>query len=207
VRGHCRRGASKGVCALDKDRNVKWWHEASNVFCVEVLDLDADGKPEVVHIDGERIVIRDSVGKLIRQFPFRAFSLDHLVLRGQTDGPLVVGTKGRSLCLLDPLGNEVQRVKLPRSKGYTVNVQPVKSNDILYYAAANKVSYAYEIGYLHIFTEKGEIVHEEVFAQRIEALGLRLHAETRSRRRPLPAEPGHGGVVGADIDGMSRGVP
>lgn len=166
-----------GVYALNKDRSIKWWHEAGNVFCVEVLDLDADGKPEVVHIDGQHIVIRDSEGTLIRRFRFRAGHLDQLLWRQHPDGALIVGTKGRSLRLFDTLGNEVSRLRLPRGKGYTVAVQPVRFGGILYYAAANQVAYAYENGYLYIFTEDGKIVHEEVFTGRVKTLAVIPHPQ------------------------------
>jgi hypothetical protein len=161
--------AGSGIYALAKDGSVKWHHDASNVFAVEIVDLNGDGHPEVVHVDGQHVVIRDAQGTEMRRFQFPVSALRPLVWKLDAERPLIVGRKEGQLHWFDPFGNPVSSVTLARGRG-TRLVAPVRLGGQLHYAAANYVPYAYETGYLYLYDARGRMLHEEVFTGRVNAL-------------------------------------
>jgi hypothetical protein len=162
--------AGGGVYALARDGSVKWRHQAHSVNSVEIVDLNGDGKLEIVHIDGRDVVIRDSKGTEIRRFEFPAYTFHPLIWKLHPEGIFIVGSKNSFIHLFNPLGNKISTVRLPHGEGYPGAIQPVRFGGTLFYAAATRVSYAYKIGYLYIFSESGQVLHEEIFTERVEAL-------------------------------------
>lgn len=53
-----------GVYLLDDDGEVLWHHDAGNVFSIAFLDVDGDGRDEIVHVD-DGLVVRDADGERV----------------------------------------------------------------------------------------------------------------------------------------------
>ncbi|KAF0244589.1 MAG: hypothetical protein FD180_2407 [Planctomycetota bacterium] len=159
-----------GLFALDRGGSVIWKRDAGNVFGVEVVDLDGDGKCEIVHINVGNVVIRDLNGDQLRQFEFNTLFRSPLTWPRDGGGAFLVRESDASVELCDDQGQPLSSIRLPDGDGYTVWVQPVKLGGSSWFAAANQRSYAYGSGYLYIFDESGQVLHDEVFAHRVEAL-------------------------------------
>ncbi len=159
-----------GLFALGRDGRVKWRRDASNVHCVEIVDLESDGKPEIVHIDGRFVVIRDGSGAEIRRFLYAVHPLTPLVRRSKGGDFEIVGEMDGALHSFNSLGVEAPTVPSPEGYGDTEDILPVRFNGTQYYAASNRRSYDHTIGYLYIFDAAGRVHHEEVFTARVKAL-------------------------------------
>ena len=69
-----------GVRRLDKGGALQWTEADGNVWHVEIVDADGDGRPEIVHSNaGGEITVRDPTGKIVRRAKpssyFSVFSL------------------------------------------------------------------------------------------------------------------------------------
>lgn len=162
--------AAGGLYLFNSDGTVKWRREAGNVFAVEIVDVDGDGQPEIVHIDGGRIVIRDKRGEIIRQFQFPSHPVDHLVWKLDHNEFRVVGTRDGFIHIYDLQGKELRRVRLPRVEGYVASLRPIRHAGAVYYAASIHAPYHYNNGYFYIFDEAGRVLHKEIFATRLGGL-------------------------------------
>jgi len=162
--------AAGGLYLFNSDGTEKWRREAGNVFAVEIVDLDGDGQPEIVHIDRGRIVIRDKRGEIIRQFQFPSHHVDHLVWKLDHSEFGVVGTRNGFIQIYNLQGKELRRVRLPHVEGYVASLQPIRHAGAIYYAASIHAPYHYNNGYLYIFDEAGRVIHKEIFATRLGGL-------------------------------------
>ncbi|MCC6739607.1 MAG: hypothetical protein IT452_11235 [Planctomycetia bacterium] len=159
-----------GLFVLGKDGRIAWRKDASNVHCVEIVDLDSDGKPEIVHVDGRFVVIRDRFGAEIRRFLFAVHPLTPLVRRSMRGDTEILGEMGGALHSFNSFGAEAPRVPSPGGHGDTENILPVLFNGTQYYAATNRRSYDHTIGFLYVYDAAGRVLHEEVFSARVKAL-------------------------------------
>jgi hypothetical protein len=56
------------VKAFDRNGKELWSHSATNVFSVAAVDVDLDGSREILHTDGDEVVVRSARGEVIRTF-------------------------------------------------------------------------------------------------------------------------------------------
>jgi hypothetical protein len=57
-----------GVCLFDSTGKQRWRESDANVWHVEIVDTDGDGKPEIVHSNAAgQLTIRDASGKVVRR--------------------------------------------------------------------------------------------------------------------------------------------
>lgn len=57
-----------GIVRLNEEGKVVWQHNDKNVWQVEILDLNGDGKPVIVHSNASgQIVVRDLSGEIIQK--------------------------------------------------------------------------------------------------------------------------------------------
>jgi hypothetical protein len=135
----------------------------------EIVDVNNDGKKEIVHDDETKIVVRDSTGKIIKEGDtghyLRGFSLTRWVT---PESPLyVLSMSSGKIRLFDFEGVLKKELDAPLSehlfKVYGIPIQ-CKENGSLYFAvlAEYKVS---KRSIIYIYNSEGTLVYQEVLPE------------------------------------------
>lgn len=109
----------EGLELLDRNGNSKWRHEEeSKPGEIEVVDVNADGKADLVEDDGGELKIRDNQGQ-IKDVVNMPVYLSHLSLIPQTNNqrpPQNLAVREGSLWLIDLDGKNYTKYDAPLSK-------------------------------------------------------------------------------------------
>lgn len=157
-----------GIRLLDARGKEKWRQPDVNVWHVEILDWDGDGKNEIVHSNASgQVGIRDAAGKLIREMRYNAY-VGYFTLCRWPDAAgswfVLNNNKKEGIQLLDFQGNVITRFIAP-VKGQRVFAAPVRL------AAETKPYFALLIcdripdhdTRLYLYDPDGEIIFEKRF--------------------------------------------
>ncbi len=163
-----------GVRLLDADGKPLWRQPDGNVWHVEMLDLDGDGKDEIVHSNvGGQITARDAQGEVLwrREPAVRVadFCLTHWA--GLVPAAVVV-EEGGYLSVLDLQGEEQASARLPlgevQAAGW-VEAAPVAQAEQNYLAVMLGYSVP-ERALFFLFDQKFGLLYHEVLGANGEAL-------------------------------------
>ncbi|MFZ3092106.1 MAG: VCBS repeat-containing protein [Nitrospirota bacterium] len=156
---------SGGLHVLDAKGKEIWKRDAGNVFSVEILDIDKDGTPEILHSDsGEGIVIRKANGDKIGTIKNTGggFSLLH---QGNSKNESLIVYDDHRLNLTDLKGN-VKRIFELHGGGHTPHGTLVYFNGISnppHYAFVRTIQATGMRPDLTVFDPDGKLVYHEIF--------------------------------------------
>lgn len=156
---------SGGLHVLDAKGKEIWKQNAVNVFSVEVLDIDKDGTPEILHSgSGEGITIRKANGDKIITIKNTDGHFSLLHQDNSENEPLIIYDNHR-LNLTDLKGNVKKSFELPGG-GHTPKGTLVYFNGISnppYYAFARTIQATGMRSDLTVFDYDGKLVYHEIF--------------------------------------------
>ena len=159
--------ARGGLRVLDANGNLIHRYEAGNVFSVEVLDINNDGAPEILHSDsGVGIVIRrangDKIG-VIKNTSGHFSLLQPSILYKETI--IVYIDKNDNLNLIDIKGNIIKTFKLPgwgyrSTEGTVAYLNGSKAPP--YFAFVRTIKATLGRSALFIFDSAGQLIYHEI---------------------------------------------
>ncbi|HUE15569.1 MAG TPA: VCBS repeat-containing protein [Planctomycetaceae bacterium] len=107
-----------GVRRLDTAGKTLWQKPDGNVWHVQIVDVDGDGKPEIVHTNsGGELTIRDQNGTVIHRFKTEIYCSDFslCVWPTQKSSPKLLAMGNGRVCVLDFMGGIAGRYQIPPS--------------------------------------------------------------------------------------------
>jgi hypothetical protein len=157
-----------GVQRLDKNGKPRWQQPDANVWHVEIVDTDGDGKAEIVHTNASgQFTIRDQNGKAIRSFraaPYGShFSLCRWPSSKSARKLLVIDEQ--SVAIIDFLGGSAGTYPIPQgvsSREASGTMLRVKRGEQEYFAVlANGEGLFLPTSTLLLFSPDRRIVYQE----------------------------------------------
>jgi|SRR5208282_2010777 hypothetical protein len=164
-----------GIVLLDGQGKELWKREESNVWHVETLDTNGDGREEILHSNAKgQLIVRNGNGDVIARY-LPNFYVSHFALTrwGQEARPshiLVPISESREGCckpafiLLDANGKKVTELESPLGDLFTqMSATPVRfGNGADYFAVLkNRV----ERSMLLLYGEDGQIAYQEILGE------------------------------------------
>ncbi len=164
-----------GVRLLDRNGKEKWRQPGSNVWHVELVDVDGDGDLEIVHSNAAgRITVRDGQGGIIRQAKPTPYVSHFSVCRWPSEGDrkYVLLAKDDTIWVLDFDGTSVVQFGTPISgKHGEARGVPVKlkSDQPEYFAVILGFS-LWEKSILYLYGSNNSIVYQEIIPEACESI-------------------------------------
>lgn len=156
---------SGGLHVLNAKGQELWKREAGNVFSVEIVDINKDGSPEILHSDtGQGIVIRKANGDKIGTIKTSHGDFSLLNQNNTDSEPLIVYDSDK-LQLIDLKGNVKKYFDLPGG-GHTPKGTIVYfngHNNPPYYAFIRTIQATGQRSDLTVFDSNGNLVYHEIF--------------------------------------------
>ncbi len=158
-----------GVRRLDIKGKTRWQQPDSNVWHVEIVDTDGDGRPEIVHTSASgQITIRDANGKVLRQCPSEVYCAQFSLCVWPTQkssAKLLVADEQR-LNIIDFAGGTAGRYQLPATQqqdGARAALVHLRSDEQDYLAALMVVGNPFwQSSLLYLFNPDRQLVYEEI---------------------------------------------
>jgi hypothetical protein len=159
-----------GVHLLDENGKRKWKQPDGNVWHVELVDTNGDGKPEIVHSNaGGKITVRDHQGKIIRRSApspyFSGFSLCKWPTKSDREYALL--SEDDTIWVFDFDARVVAQFKAPdcgtlgRARGTPVKI---KSEESEYFAVIVEFG-RWEKSILYVYSPSGELLYQEILPE------------------------------------------
>ncbi|MDJ0853316.1 MAG: VCBS repeat-containing protein [Myxococcota bacterium] len=158
-----------GVRRLDAAGRVVWTQPDTNVWRVELIDADGDGLLEILHtnVDGA-FVLRDRDGGVLQRFGIGSYAHEFAVLRDSR----VLHHSGDHFLEFDARG-EVR--ELPAAVGGVFSDMSARevalrglSGPAMVVLESNRAD---PLSVLHVFTDDGTLLHEELLEEACAGLG------------------------------------
>jgi hypothetical protein len=185
-----------GIALLDEQGKQLWKKDDANVWHVETLDVNGDGREEILHSNARgQLLVRDGNGTVIAQYlPGYYISNFALTRWGEDTRPahiLVPTSESREGCckpivlILDAKGRTVTKLDLPLGDLFTrFSATPIRFGKIDEYFAILENRSPSNRSMLLLYGKDGKIVYQEILGE--SCLGL----------APLPGKDGERLLVG-----------
>jgi len=164
-----------GVALLDGQGKTLWKKEETNVWHVEMLDTNGEGREEIVHSNGKgQLLVRNGNGDVATQY-LPGFYVSHFALArwGEEARPshiLVPISESREGCckpafiLLDANGKKVTELESPIGDLFNrMSATPIRFGKGAEYFAV--LENRLERSMLLLYREDGEIVYQEILGE------------------------------------------
>lgn len=151
-----------GVHLLDSKGKKIWKKPDANVWHVEVVDTNGDGKPEIVHSNaGGDITVRDRMGEILQknnpQPYFSHFSLTYWF--GEENRFYTLLTDDDKIYIYDFDGKTIAELNAPLADSGHAKGTPIKFNNNLYYACVIE-SYPLDRSIVYIYDSSKTLVYQ-----------------------------------------------
>lgn len=164
-----------GVRLLDSKGQMRWRQPDGNVWHVECVDVDGDGRPDIVHSNaGGELKVRDKDGNFIRagrpQAYFSHFSLCEWPPKRPR--PYALSSEDDTIWLFDFDGTTVAHFRAPQAgtlgeaRGVLVKL---KANEPEYLAVLVAFR-TRSASILYVYDPQGALVYQEVLGEDCEAV-------------------------------------
>jgi hypothetical protein len=159
-----------GVHLLESDGSKQWRQPDGNVWHVEMVDADGDGRLEVVHSNaGGEIKVLDAAGKTVKQGKPAPYFSDFSLCRwpGKQDREYALLAEDDTIWLFDFDGNSVHKVSAPEcgtlghARGVPVKLKGMEPE---YFAVVVEFS-RWQRSILYVFAPDGKLVYQEVLPE------------------------------------------
>lgn len=164
-----------GLRLLDRNGRLRWTKPEQNVWSVEILDWDGNGKNEIVYSNfAGQLRIRDGDGEIRTELPGNNYiTLFSLCRWPDADSGwfILSNNKFSGIQLYDFKGKHVDSVPAP-AKGYEVFGTPVRfeADGLYYFALLVCNSTPRRDSHLFIYNPEKEIIYQEKFFPPLAAL-------------------------------------
>lgn len=173
-----------GIFLLDANGKKLWRQDGGNIWHVEMIDADGDGRSEILHSGGHyqySLTLRDKQGAIIKHLKRWAHIGDFTVARWQKDQRenKIVFARNGSIQVCDTDGDEIEELE----SANITSVGAVRSTPVYFLQGeahfATVTSYfPWERSLLVIHDSRGKLVYEEVVDG--ECIAVAPHAAGRS---------------------------
>jgi hypothetical protein len=166
-----------GVALLDAQGKTLWKKEEGNVWHVEMLDTNEDGREEIIHSNAKgQLLVRNGDGNVVGQY-LPSFYVSHFTLTrwgGETRPShiLVPISAFRDACckseliLLDANGKELRELESPLGEFFNrMSATPIRFGKKADYFAVLKNDFSSERSMLLLYGEDGQIVYQEILGE------------------------------------------
>ncbi|NOR53079.1 MAG: hypothetical protein GQ536_03200 [Candidatus Aminicenantes bacterium] len=161
-----------GVHLLDKDGKKQWIEPDANVWHVELVDTNQDGRLEIVHSNAAgQIRVRDSQGKILSQAKpssyFSKFSLCRWPTLQDREYALM-WAEDKTIRLFDFDGKMMKQFKAPESVwvmgawGMPVRLKPDEPE---YFAVLVELRAVWHRSILYVYDAMGSLVFQEIIPE------------------------------------------
>jgi hypothetical protein len=166
---------SDGIYLLDRNGRKRWRQPGGNVWHVEMVDANGDGRLEIVHSNSQgEMTVRDGQGHVLSAVTPAAYFSHFALCRWPTgeDSTRAVVADKDTIWLFDFRGQTVAQFKAPRSgsanniHAVTVKLRP----DAPEYLAALVEFQIWHRSVLYLFDPSGALVYQEVLPDACGAL-------------------------------------
>ena len=176
-----------GLALLDKQGKTIWKKSEANVWHVETLDTNGDGREEILHSNARgELLVRDAKGEVIAHYLpghyISGFTITcwgeeqhagHILIpsrqnpeRASTPMFIVLDASGKTVAQLDsPLGDSLREIR----------ATPVRFGKGIDYFAVLQNSSAWQRSMLLLYGKYDELVYQEIFGE--SCLGMAAIAE------------------------------
>jgi hypothetical protein len=181
-----------GLVLLDSQGHTLWKKEESNVWHVETLDTNGNGRREILHSNAKgQLLVRNTNGDVISQYLpgsyVSQFALTHWGKEAEPTHIIVPTTVNRDGCckpvlvVLDAKGKTVAERESPFGDLlYRTAATPVQFGKDAEYFAVLQSNFARERSTLLLYDKGGQIVYEEILGE--SCLGIVALPQARGER-------------------------
>jgi hypothetical protein len=166
-----------GIALFDGRGKRLWKKEERNVWHLETLDANGDGREEILHSNARgQLLVRNANGDVIAQYLPGSRVSDFAIIRwGEEVRPthiLIPTTEARDTCckpvfvVLDATGKTVAKLESPLGNSWSQSAAtPVHFEGGIEYFAVLQNSFAKERSMLLFYDKAGQIAYEEILGE------------------------------------------
>ena len=161
---------------FNTEGKVLWGRETPELWRLAFIDIDGDGKDEILTSDYDgKITARDGRGDIVRTYDqtmSRNYSLCNWP--GSDSPKRILYSRDEKLWIRDLNGQLLATYDAPGASQYEAQAVPVRfiGNKEPYFAAIVKVSASKSEAYLYIYSPQGSLVHREFIPTKYVAIDL-----------------------------------
>jgi len=164
-------GKNNSICLINYKGEVLWEQPESNVWHIEILDVDNDGKKEIVHSNAQGgLIIRDKDGKSLRKLKLPVYFSDFSLLNWQIDKDklltYLLTEDGKIYVINSQTLKKIAQFDAPGAPSkFTRGVQVFFDNKQKpYFAAVVSAGASSNRSILYIYNPNGNLIYHEVIA-------------------------------------------
>jgi hypothetical protein len=164
----------KSIRLLDESLRTIWEKPAAQSFKTEIVDVDGDGRKEIVYFDGKELIVRDIKGNIVSNKDMGRYMNFFSLVRWPTrsSAQLILYNDYGSNRLIDFKGNTVAEFSAPlgedlyRAYGVTAKL---KENSTEYFAILDAYSVA-NPSIFYLYDPAGNLIYQEILPEACDSI-------------------------------------